>query len=71
MLEVILAINLKFLKALPLYMLLSSSISNKDVLFIFSTNKVAAEEVPLWVPLEQKIVKDVHRIFKFRDFMNT
>ena len=41
-----------FLKALPLYMLLLSSISNKDVLFIFSANKVAAEGVPLWVPLE-------------------
>ena len=36
----------KFLKALPLYMLLLSSISNKDVLFIFSANKVVAEEVP-------------------------
>ena len=47
---------LKFLKALPLYMLLSS-ISNKDVLFIFSANKVAAEEVPQWVSLEQKVVK--------------
>ena len=33
-------------------MLLLSSISNKDVLFIFSANKVAAEEVPPWVPLE-------------------
>ena len=37
---------LKFLKALPLYMLLLSSISDKDVLFIFSANKAAAEEVP-------------------------
>ena len=37
---------LKFLNALPLYMLLLSLISNKDVLFIFSANKVAAEEVP-------------------------
>ena len=37
---------LKFLKALPLYMLLLSSISNKDVMFVFSGNKVAAEEVP-------------------------
>ena len=56
--------DLKFLKALalPLYMLLLSSIFNKDVLFIFSSNKVAAEEVPLWVPLEQKVVKDVHRL---------
>ena len=27
-----------------------------------STNKVAAEEVPLWVPLEQKVVKDVCRL---------
>ena len=27
-------------------MLLLSSISNKDVLFIFSANKVVAEEVP-------------------------
>ena len=35
----------KFLKALPLYMMLSS-ISDKDVLYIFSANKVAAEEVP-------------------------
>ena len=43
-------------------MLLLSSISNKDVLFIFSANKVAAEEAPLWVPLEQKVVKDVHRL---------
>ena len=34
----------KFLKALPL-MLLLSSISNKEILFIFSTNKVAAAEV--------------------------
>ena len=53
---------LKFLKALPLYMLLLSSISNKDVLFIFAANKVAAEEVLLWVPLEQKVVKDFHRL---------
>ena len=37
---------IKFLKALPLYMMLVPSISNKDVLFIFSTNKAAAEEVP-------------------------
>ena len=37
---------IKFLKALPLYMLLLSSISDKDELFIFSANKVAAEEVP-------------------------
>ena len=43
-------------------MLLLSSISNKDVLFIFSANKVATEEVPLWVPLEQKVVKDVYRL---------
>ena len=43
-------------------MLLLSSISNKDVLFIFSANKLAAKEVPLWVPLEQKVVKDVHRL---------
>ena len=43
-------------------MLLLSSISNKGVLFIFSANKVAAEEVPLWAPLEQKVVKDVHRL---------
>ena len=41
---------------------LISSISNKDVLFIFPANKVAAEEVPLWIPLEQKVVKDVHRL---------
>ena len=53
---------LKLLKALLLYMLLLSSISNKDVLFIFSANKVTAEEVPPWVPLEQKVVKDVHRL---------
>ena len=39
-------------------MSLLSSISNKDVLFIFSANKVAAEEVPMWVPLGQKVVKD-------------
>ena len=39
-------------------MLLLSSISNKGILFIFSSNKVAAEEVPL----EQKVVKDVHRL---------
>ena len=38
--------RVKFPKALPLYMLLLSSISNKDVLFIFSANKVADEEVP-------------------------
>ena len=42
-------------------MLLLSSISDKDVFFIFSANKVAAEEVPLWAPLEEKVVKDVHR----------
>ena len=53
---------LKFLKALPLNMLLLSSISNKDVLFMFSANKAAAEEVPLWVPLKQKVVKDVRRL---------
>ena len=29
---------------------------------MFSTNKVAAEEVPWWVPLEQKVVKDVCRL---------
>ena len=52
---------LKFLKALLLYMMLLPSISNKDVLFIFSAHKVAAEEVPQWVPLEQKVVKDVCR----------
>ena len=39
-------------------MLLLSSISNKDVLFIFSANQVAAEELQKWVPLEQKVVKD-------------
>ena len=40
------------------------SISNKDVhvLFMFSSNKVAAEEVLQWVPLEQKVVKDVCRL---------
>ena len=43
-------------------MLLLSSISNKDVLLIFSANKVAAEEAPKWVPLEQKVVKDVYRL---------
>ena len=43
-------------------MLLLHSISNKDVLFIFSVNKVAAEEVPSWVSLEKKVVKDVHRL---------
>ena len=43
-------------------MMLLSSISNKDALFIFSANKVVAEEVPQWVPLEQKVVKDVWRI---------
>ena len=37
---------LEFLKTLLLYMLLLSSISNKDVLFIFLANKAAAEEVP-------------------------
>ena len=42
--------------------MLLSSISNKDVLFIFSVNKVAAEEVMQWIPLEQKIVKGVHRL---------
>ena len=50
---------LKFLVALPLIL---CSISNKDVLFIFSANKVVAEAVPLWVPREQKVVKDVHRL---------
>ena len=30
-------------------------------MFIFSTNKAAAEEVAQWVPLEQKVVKDVCR----------
>ena len=44
-------INPKFLKALPFYMLL----------FIFNFLH-AAEEVPLWVPLEQKALKDVHRL---------
>ena len=44
-------------------MMLLSSISNKDVLFIFSANNVAAEEVPQWVPLEQKVVKDVYRLY--------
>ena len=34
----------------------------KHVLFIFLANKVAAEELPLWVPLEQKVVKDVLRL---------
>ena len=51
-------------------MLLLSSISNKDVLFIFSVNKVAAEEVPLWVPLEQKVAKDVHRLNSSTYFHN-
>ena len=37
--------SLEFLKAMAL-MLLLSLISNKEALFIFSTNKVAAEEVP-------------------------
>ena len=41
-------------------MLLLYLISNKDVLCIFSANKDAAEEVPQWVPLEQKVVKDVY-----------
>ena len=35
-------INLNFLKALLLYMLLLSSISNKDVWFILSASKAAA-----------------------------
>ena len=35
-LEVILTINLKFLEALRRHMLLLSSISNKDLLYIFS-----------------------------------
>ena len=30
-------------------MVLLSSICKKDILFIFSANKVAAEEVPQWV----------------------
>ena len=38
-------------------MLLLSSISDKDVLFIFSANKVADEKVPRWIPLEQKVVR--------------
>ena len=46
---------LKILKALPLYMLLLSSISNKDVLFIFSANKAAAEEVPQWYLWSRKL----------------
>ena len=54
--------SLQFLKVLPIYMLLLSSISDNKVLFIFSANKAAAEEVPLSVPLEQKVVKDVHRL---------
>ena len=44
-------------------MLLLSSISNKDLLFVFSANKVAAEEVPLWVPLEQKVVSGPKNTF--------
>ena len=40
----------------------SLSISNKDVLFIFSANKVAAEELPQWVPLEQKVVNDDYKL---------
>ena len=43
-------------------MLLLSSIFYKDILFIFSVNKVAAEEVPLWAALEQKVVKDVYKL---------
>ena len=43
-------------------MLLLSSISNKDVLFIFSASKVADEEIPRWVRLKQKVVKDVHSL---------
>ena len=39
-------------------MLLLSSITDEDVLLTFSANKVAAEEVPQWVPLEQKVVID-------------
>ena len=31
-------------------------------MFIFSTNKVAVEEVPRRVPLEQTVVKDVCRL---------
>ena len=38
-------------------MLLLSSISNKEIMFIFSTNKAGAAEVPQWVPLEQRVVK--------------
>ena len=51
-------------------MLLVSSISNEDVLFIFSANKVAAVEVPYWVPLEQKVVKDVYRLNSSTYFHN-
>ena len=51
--------SLTFLKALLLYMLVLSLISNRDVLFIFSANRVAAKEVPWWIPLEQKVVKGV------------
>ena len=35
-----------------------SWISNKEVLFMFPTNKVATEDVPL----EQKVVQDVCRL---------
>ena len=31
----------------------------KEELFMFSVNKVAAKEVPQWVPLKQKVVKNV------------
>ena len=51
-------------------MLLLSSISDKDALFIFSANKVAGEEVPLWVPVEQKDVKDVYRLNSSTYFHN-
>ena len=27
---------------------------------MFSGNKIATEEVPQWLPLEQKVVKDVY-----------
>ena len=43
-------------------MLLLSSTSNKDVLYIFSANEVAAEDVSYWAPLEQKVVKNVYRL---------
>ena len=52
------------LKALPLTLLLSL-ISNKEVLFILSANKVADEEGTEAVPQEQKVSGGPDRVTRF------